>query len=378
MPVNPGGQGGGGQGNGGKLGDHCDQANVKGDGSANKTTGVIGIGDRCPGVSGSSNSGDGVSGTSLSGSGVSGTSQSSSGVDGSSTEGPGVSGSSEKSNGVWGTSKLLAGVLGIAESTGKAGVKGSSSQGSGITPPSACGVWGESHDGCGVFGASDTFDGVHGESQSAQHAGVSGINNSGGPGVWASSSSFDGVSGRSQSTQHAGVAAVNDSGGQTAFGLWARGSPAGHFEGDVEVTGDIRLLNQDCAEDFDVSEHMTLEAGTVVVLADRGSVEQCGRSYDKRVAGVVSGAGAFRPAIVLGRLASTRKRVPIALMGKVYCKVDAKYSAIEVGDLLTTSPTPGHAMKASDPSMAFGTVIGKALRCLSEGCGLIPVLVSLQ
>ena len=32
-------------------------------------------------------------------------------------------------------------------------------------------------------------DGVHGESQSAQHAGVSGINNSGGPGVYGTSTS---------------------------------------------------------------------------------------------------------------------------------------------------------------------------------------------
>ena len=65
-------------------------------------------------------------------------------------------------------------------------------------------------------------------------------------------------------------------------------------------------------------------------------------------------------------------------MGKVYCKVDAEYAAIEVGDLLTTSPTPGHAMKATDPAKAFGTVIGKALRSLDAGTGLIPILVTLQ
>jgi hypothetical protein len=65
-------------------------------------------------------------------------------------------------------------------------------------------------------------------------------------------------------------------------------------------------------------------------------------------------------------------------MGKVYCKVDARYSPIEVGDLLTTSPTMGHAMKAEDPLKAFGSVIGKALRPLQEGLGLVPVLVALQ
>ena len=65
-------------------------------------------------------------------------------------------------------------------------------------------------------------------------------------------------------------------------------------------------------------------------------------------------------------------------MGKVFCKVDAQFGAIEVGDLLTTSPTPGHAMKTSDPFQAFGAVIGKALRPLIEGQGLIPILIALQ
>ena len=65
-------------------------------------------------------------------------------------------------------------------------------------------------------------------------------------------------------------------------------------------------------------------------------------------------------------------------MGKVFCKVDAQFGAIAVGDLLTTSATPGHAMKTSDPLKAFGAVIGKALRPLADGKGLIPILIALQ
>jgi len=42
---------------------------------------------------------------------------------------------------------------------------------------------------------------------------------------------------------------------------------AGRFEGDVEVTGDIRSVNADCAEDFDVAEE-SVEAGTVMVLTE--------------------------------------------------------------------------------------------------------------
>ena len=70
--------------------------------------------------------------------------------------------------------------------------------------------------------------------------------------------------------------------------------------------------------------------------------------------------------------------MPVALAGKAYCKVDAGYGLIEAGDLLTTSPTAGHAMKVIDTEKAFGAVIGKALRPTTSGTGLIPVLIALQ
>jgi hypothetical protein len=68
----------------------------------------------------------------------------------------------------------------------------------------------------------------------------------------------------------------------------------------------------------------------------------------------------------------------IEMTSKVYCKVDTQYGPIEVGDLLTTSPTPGYAMKADDPFKAFGSVIGKALCSLEAGRGMIPILIALQ
>jgi hypothetical protein len=113
-------------------------------------------------------------------------------------------------------------------------------------------------------------------------------------------------------------------------------------------------------------------------LDSRGSLEASTRPYDRRVAGVVSGAGKFRPGIALDGEAHDPSRRAIALVGKVYCKVDADLAPIEVGDLLTTSSTPGHDMKAQDPAQAFGALIGKALGALADGQGLIPVLVALQ
>jgi hypothetical protein len=93
---------------------------------------------------------------------------------------------------------------------------------------------------------------------------------------------------------------------------------------------------------------------------------------------VISGAGEFKPGMILDRRDSVGKRAPLALVGKVYCRADAQYGSIEVGDLLTTSPTPGHAMKACNSQQAFGAVIGKALRPLRRGQGLVPILIALQ
>jgi hypothetical protein len=166
--------------------------------------------------------------------------------------------------------------------------------------------------------------------------------------------------------------------GVHAVAVPGAGGLAGRFEGDVEVTGDVRLTGADCAEEFDVVETAIVESGTVMVLGEEGVLRPSYQAYDKRVAGVISGAGDYKPGIVLDKQTSPRKRQPIALLGKVYCKVDAEYAPIEIGDLLTTSPTPGHAMKATDPLKAFGTVIGKALRPVREAQALIPVLVALQ
>jgi hypothetical protein len=57
-------------------------------------------------------------------------------------------------------------------------------------------------------------------------------------------------------------------------------------------------------------------------------------------------------------------------------RVDASYGSILPGDLLVSSPTAGHAMRANDPQP--GTIIGKALGSLEEGQGTVPVLITLH
>lgn len=233
----------------------------------------------------------------------------------------------------------------------------------------------ESGDEVGVLGISTTSHGVVGVS--TEGYGVEG-------------SSTDNVGVLGDSTNSAGVLGISDTGSGVyassthGVGLVARGGAgAAQFDGDVQITGTLYakvdvVLGADCAEEFDVAATEEIEPGTVMVLSEDGPLQPSQQAYDKKVAGVISGAGEYQPGLILDRKASAGRRLPVALVGKVYCKVDATYAPISVGDLLTTSPTPGHAMKADDPVKAFGAVIGKALRPLPRGQGLIPILIALQ
>jgi hypothetical protein len=224
------------------------------------------------------------------------------------------------------------------------------------TTVGATAMQGTSTAGRGVAGFSTMYQGVYGHSNS--NAGVVG-----------ESDKFDGVFGISHNASAAGVSGHNP------------GGLAGYFDGDVAVTGDLSLTGADFAEQFDLSTGSESELdtlpGTVMIVDDNGALSPCSQPYDRRVVGVVSGAGGYKAAIVLDKQTDGR-RVAIALLGKTFCRVNADLGAIEIGDLITTSAMPGHAMKASDVGRALGCVIGKALCPLARGTGMIPILVAMQ
>lgn len=65
---------------------------------------------------------------------------------------------------------------------------------------------------------------------------------------------------------------------------------------------------------------------------------------------------------------------PLAVTGAVPVKV---VGLVARGDLLTTSPTPGHAMACTDPALCFGAVIGKALEGHLGGAGTVRAMIGL-
>ena len=139
----------------------------------------------------------------------------------------------------------------------------------------------------------------------------------------------------------------------------------------------------------------SVEPGDVLVLDARGGVTLATYARSTRVAGIYSTRPGFlgserewdlpaeagaaegeRTTLGVADMARLYDEVPVAVIGIVPAKVSAEAGPIQPGDLLVTSGTPGHAMRASDP--APGTVVGKALGTLEAGTGTMRVLVTLQ
>jgi hypothetical protein len=157
----------------------------------------------------------------------------------------------------------------------------------------------------------------------------------------------------------------------TATGLTINGDAT---VGALNITG-----GADLAEPFQMPSQ-NIPQGAVVIIDDEhpGQLKLSIEAYDTRVAGVVSGANGIHPGISLRQKGELDAGRNVALSGRVYVQTDAGYAPIRPGDLLTTSDTPGHAMKASNHEKAHGAILGKAMSGLKEGKGLVLVLVTLQ
>lgn len=186
-----------------------------------------------------------------------------------------------------------------------------------------------------------------------------------------------------------GLTGQGDRGGEIDL-FTANGAKSLILHGDYDGSGESRVVTNvveitggsDLSENFDIAAGaLAIEPGSVVAIdpASPGNLRLSTEAYDRKVAGIVSGADGVKPGLLMGQKGSVADGdYPVALTGRVYCKVDASFGAIEPGDLLTTSPTPGHAMKVTDHTQAQGAILGKAMTALEAGQGTVLVLVSLQ
>jgi hypothetical protein len=248
--------------------------------------------------------------------------------------------------------------------------------------PAGWGVWGYGTEGgTGVYGLSTTGNGVTGLSTSSSE----------GHGVWAHSQSSgeDGSALYAVNTASNGIAMWGTARGSDSTLVLEHRAGSGdfirafqtdpsNFRFRVTVGGNVSADGTFSPGGADLAEMLPavsgLEPGDVLAIGADGRLVRSSRPFATNVAGVYSTKPGFLGGAADG--VDLTDKVPLAIVGVAPVKACTENGAIEPGDLLVTSSTPGHAMKASKAMP--GTILGKALGTLKSGRGVISVLVTLQ
>jgi hypothetical protein len=157
------------------------------------------------------------------------------------------------------------------------------------------------------------------------------------------------------------------------------GNNVSDFYIDTDAVTHVRVLQihggSDINEDFDSS--VELKPGDVVIIDQDNEGQLChtATEYDRKLAGVISGANGVNPGLSLSQEDVLEGEYPLAMLGRVYVKVAGSVSA---GDMLTTSTKPGFAMAVKDYDRSRGAVIGKAMTSNEKGEGMVLVLIQPQ
>lgn len=152
-------------------------------------------------------------------------------------------------------------------------------------------------------------------------------------------------------------------------------------DGDASCKTLTILGGADLAEPFPVEEISSMTPGSVLSIdsVHAGKLVLASEAYDRKVAGVASGANGVDPGVLMRATGTAADGgCNVSLSGRAYVRASNCNGPIRPGDLLTTSGIPGHAMKVTDHNRASGATLGKAMTALDAESGLVLALVSLQ
>lgn len=362
---------------------------VYGQSAAATRAGVMGVSTYGGGVRGESTNGAGLEGYSVTGPGLRATSEEATGAEIRSTQGPALVAETEgvDAGDHAGTFSAVAGSAVVAESSHSAGVQATSGDvalapafsglGGVIGRGETLGVYGSSHAGTGVEGASVNGIGVRGSSQ-GHYGGY--FTSTGQRALYVENLDgkyWDAYFGGEVGIRVAGGADVRRDltvGGDARIdgNLVVSGSKSGYVADIALHAGEMPLERGDLVEVVGVADPVAGEIPVPRVRRTEGAESRAvlgvvDRRYVPGEGFASEGEGQIAPGEYLGT---------VTLGAYAVVNADATYGAILPGDLLVSSPTPGHAMRAEDPQT--GTVVGKALEALESGRGRIAVVVTLQ
>ncbi len=225
----------------------------------------------------------------------------------------------------------------------------------------------------GILGHSSHV-GVRGQSsgESATGAGVAGISRFGAGGIFSSEHSYSLIADGTGSLlkQYDENTSLSGEG----MGLLVLGNS--EFNGQVVFRREKKPADfpGSIVEYFEVDDTEYITPGDILAVSDEGNsvLSRSRQKYNPAVIGVVSG----NPLITINNSGKEEKIYPVALAGKILCRIDARNNPVKPGDLIVSSDTPGCGMCGKIDSFdKTGTVIGKALSGLSDGIDLLPVFI---
>jgi hypothetical protein len=231
------------------------------------------------------------------------------------------------------------------------------------TTPGFAAIYGENLQGIGVW-ASGSAAGIAGPALRANNTNPNGI------GIYSTTSSAD-----------ANLVVGNAGSGDLIRGFCAACSDASFrvTNSGMTVTPVLQITGgSDVAEHFQVDK--AIQPGMVVAIDPKseGKLTLSRGAYNRKAVGVISGANELHPGMVLPEPNGATDAPALTLSGRVWVYCDATKNPVKAGDLLTTSDTPGYAMKVTNYRKAQGAIIGKALTDLKGQRGLVLMLASLQ
>jgi hypothetical protein len=304
--------------------------------------------------------------------------------------GDGIEARGGNGRGLLGSSDYNDGIVGKTGKNNKSGVYGHSIDGFGVTGSSTNNIGVQGFGATGVKGRStiDNGKGVFGEASGGSGTGVYGAAKG--------SSSLYGVYGSCEYR-------------------WQR---AVYSKGDLEVDGSIYASDSKSGFVVDIclnDDGTSLKHGEVVVISGVaepvlgtipvplvcratganatgiiGVVDRLYQTYSNSVhhpkmQGSTISEKEPNGSLMEGMTIAPGSYLSVVTLGAYQViRIDASYGAIQPGDLLTSSPSPGYAMKAQPVNVSGvefyrpGTIIGRALATLEFGQGTVPVFVSLQ